>query len=247
MLGWQVGHCVTGAGTPLGVQSGKVCMAQRIPRSESFPLFLPQESERGDLSLSLTKREQSEMINKQMALEYGLAIVASDSVENASFAGHAPPTITDPRFLQYTAYLPRELTWHLKVQLRVVAIRQFLYIMWEEFQSSRLAKNMVLLSTAVFLITVFDSSRLHQGSWQMFAIIFEVVSAYGNVGDSVGAQHHRNCAYSGDMSVTSKMVIALVCLFGSARGVPAAVDGALTISVPMTMDRVDSESMSKEA
>ena len=62
----------------------------------------------------------------------------------------------------------------------------------------------------------------------MFAIFFEVVSAYGNVGLSLG--HSSNLtSLCGHFSVFAKLVICAMMIRGRHRGLPYALDRAITL------------------
>ena len=76
------------------------------------------------------------------------------------------------------------------------------------------------------------------GSGALFYIIFELTSAFGNVGLSLGSIDHpdRPVGYSGDLSTAALFIVGLVQIFGRTRDMPATVDSAL--SVP-TVDAKD--------
>lgn len=71
-------------------------------------------------------------------------------------------------------------------------------------------------------------------AFSVFSIFFEVVSAYGNVGLSLG--HPSNStSLSGHFTVFSKVVICAMMIRGRHRGLPYALDRAITLP----SDRVD--------
>ena len=62
----------------------------------------------------------------------------------------------------------------------------------------------------------------------MFSIFFEVVSAYGNVGLSLG--HPSNStSLSGHFTVFAKLVICAMMIRGRHRGLPLSIDRAITL------------------
>lgn len=62
----------------------------------------------------------------------------------------------------------------------------------------------------------------------MWSVFFEVVSAYGNVGLSLG--HPTNLtSLCGHFSVFSKLVICAMMIRGRHRGLPYALDRAITL------------------
>jgi Trk-type K+ transport system membrane component len=65
-------------------------------------------------------------------------------------------------------------------------------------------------------------------AFSVFSIFFEVVSAYGNVGLSLG--HPSNStSLSGHFTVFSKVVICAMMIRGRHRGLPYALDRAITL------------------
>lgn len=94
----------------------------------------------------------------------------------------------------------------------------------------QLAHDIWWLALAVLIITAietrhYDEDPLHHS---VFNIIFEVVSAYGTVGISVGAP---TAAYSfcGTWFAASKLILCLVMLRGRHRGLPVALDHAVRL------------------
>lgn len=65
-------------------------------------------------------------------------------------------------------------------------------------------------------------------AFSVFAIFFEVISAYGNVGLSLG--HPSNLtSLCGHFSVFSKIVLCAMMIRGRHRGLPHALDRAITL------------------
>jgi Trk-type K+ transport system membrane component len=72
---------------------------------------------------------------------------------------------------------------------------------------------------------IADTSNI---AFNVFAVLFEVVSAYGNVGLSLGTNATLT-SLSGDFTVFSKLVICLMMLRGRHRGLPSVVDRAVRL------------------
>jgi Trk-type K+ transport system membrane component len=68
----------------------------------------------------------------------------------------------------------------------------------------------------------------------VFAIFFEVVSAYANVGLSLGYPTNLT-SLSGHFNVFSKLVICAMMIRGRHRGLPYAIDR--TITLPSDWDK----------
>ncbi|KAH8828423.1 cation transport protein-domain-containing protein [Flagelloscypha sp. PMI_526] len=66
-------------------------------------------------------------------------------------------------------------------------------------------------------------------SWfNIFTMIFELVSAYGTVGLSLGA-NNVNYSFAGALKPLSKLIISVVMLRGRHRGLPVAIDRAILL------------------
>lgn len=65
-------------------------------------------------------------------------------------------------------------------------------------------------------------------AFSVFSIFFEVVSAYGNVGLSLGYPTNLT-SLCGHFTVFSKLVICAMMIRGRHRGLPYALDRAITL------------------
>ncbi|KAG2063313.1 TrkH-domain-containing protein [Suillus decipiens] len=77
-----------------------------------------------------------------------------------------------------------------------------------------------------------------QGWFNIFTIIFELVSAYGTVGLSLGIPS-ENYSFSGALKPLSKFIVCLVMLRGRHRGLPVAIDRA--IMFPSEFEKTNDE------
>ncbi|PPQ64955.1 hypothetical protein CVT26_015675 [Gymnopilus dilepis] len=96
----------------------------------------------------------------------------------------------------------------------------------------QLAFDMWWLALALFLICIIEKNNIVNEtnlSWfTIFRIIFELVSAYGTVGLSLGIPD-QNYSFAGAMHTLSKLIICLVMLRGRHRGLPVAIDRAVML------------------
>ncbi|OHE90877.1 hypothetical protein CORC01_13822 [Colletotrichum orchidophilum] len=94
----------------------------------------------------------------------------------------------------------------------------------------QLAHDLWWLVLAVLVITIIETSKFIQDpvTFSVFNIIFEVVSAYGTVGISVGLPTDAY-SFCGAWHVGSKLVLCLVMLRGRHRGLPVALDHAVRL------------------
>lgn len=94
----------------------------------------------------------------------------------------------------------------------------------------QLAHDIWWLVLAVLVIATIETSHFIEDpvSYSVFNIIFEVVSAYGTVGISVGIPTDAY-SFSGAWYTGSKLVLCLVMLRGRHRGLPVALDHAVRL------------------
>ncbi|KAL4782795.1 cation transport protein-domain-containing protein [Aspergillus varians] len=83
----------------------------------------------------------------------------------------------------------------------------------------------------LFIITIVEGDRLqniNQYSFQIWAVLFEVVSAYGTVGLSLGYPG-VNYSFVGEFRVISTLVIIAMQIRGRHRGLPYTLDRAILL------------------
>ena len=95
---------------------------------------------------------------------------------------------------------------------------------------SQLSHDIWLVAMAVLFISIAESSNYSRSpvAFSTFNIIFEVVSAYGCVGISVGYPNKNN-SFCGSWHTISKLILAATALRGRHRGLPVAVDRAVML------------------
>ncbi|ROV95921.1 hypothetical protein VSDG_05120 [Cytospora chrysosperma] len=94
----------------------------------------------------------------------------------------------------------------------------------------QLAHDIWWLVLAVLVISTIETSHFlgDPATYSVFNIIFEIVSAYGTVGISVGLPNEAY-SFSGGWHTASKIVLCLVMLRGRHRGLPVALDRAVRL------------------
>lgn len=83
----------------------------------------------------------------------------------------------------------------------------------------------------LFIIAIAEGSRIQDDrdeSFTMFAVLFEIVSAYGTVGLSLGYPN-INASFSAEFGVVSKLVIIAMQIRGRHRGLPYGLDRAILL------------------
>ncbi|KAJ7169106.1 cation transport protein-domain-containing protein [Mycena crocata] len=102
----------------------------------------------------------------------------------------------------------------------------------------QLAFDMWWLGLAVFLVCIIERRNIDEdekfGWFNIFTVVFELVSAYGTVGLSLGIPT-ENYSFSGAFTPLSKLIVCLVMLRGRHRGLPVAIDRA--VMLPMEFNR----------
>ncbi|KAG9312203.1 cation transport protein-domain-containing protein [Chiua virens] len=120
------------------------------------------------------------------------------------------------------------LAMHARYQLSFGAS---LFFFGPVFTVMRLT-DMWWLALALFLVCIIERDNLInpeiQSWFNIFTILFEIVSAYGSVGLSLGIPT-QNYSLSGAFRPLSKLVLCLVMLRGRHRGLPVAIDRAVVL------------------
>ncbi|KAJ5543743.1 hypothetical protein N7513_007251 [Penicillium frequentans] len=95
----------------------------------------------------------------------------------------------------------------------------------------QLAFDLWYVFLGLFFIAIVENDRLEAAddyNFQLFTVLFEVVSAYGTVGLSFGYPG-VNTSFSGQFNVISKLVIIAVEIRGRHRGLPYNLDRAVLL------------------
>ncbi|KAI0876975.1 TrkH-domain-containing protein [Hypoxylon argillaceum] len=105
----------------------------------------------------------------------------------------------------------------------------------------QLSHDLWWLVLAVLLIMIIETRHFLQDpiTFSVFNVVFEVVSAYGCVGISIGLPNQAY-SFSGGLYPGSKLVLCAVMLRGRHRGLPVALDRAVRLPGD-EMHRVEEE------
>lgn len=79
-----------------------------------------------------------------------------------------------------------------------------------------------------FILSISEGPRIQSNEFNMFSILFEIVSAYGTVGLSLGYPG-INASLSSQFSVVGKLVIIAMQIRGRHRGLPYGLDRAVLL------------------
>jgi hypothetical protein len=83
----------------------------------------------------------------------------------------------------------------------------------------------------MFIIAIVEGPQLqntNQYAFTLFSVLFEIVSAYGTVGLSLGYPN-INASFSAEFHVLSKLVIIAMQIRGRHRGLPYELDRAILL------------------
>lgn len=82
-----------------------------------------------------------------------------------------------------------------------------------------------------FLIAIVEGARLentNEYAFSLFSVLFEIISAYGTVGLSLGFPG-TNTSFSGQFRTLSKLIMVAMQIRGRHRGLPYALDRAILL------------------
>lgn len=104
----------------------------------------------------------------------------------------------------------------------------------------QLSFDLWFIFLGLFVITIAEGRRLGPGDedFNTFAVLFEIVSAYGTVGLSLGYPG-TNMSFCGQFTKLSKLVIIALLYRGRHRGLPYSLDRAIILP-SNNLDRRDS-------
>lgn len=108
-----------------------------------------------------------------------------------------------------------------------------------------LLQDFTLIFVGMVIIMIIESKQISTDcSFSQFSIIFEVISAYGTVGLSLGYPRVPY-SFSGKWRAGSKLVLIGIMLLGRHRGLPNSVDKALKVpsELETTVQEVDEEAV----
>lgn len=95
----------------------------------------------------------------------------------------------------------------------------------------QLSFDLWYLFLGLFIICLCENRRLKNESepyFNVFAVLFEIVSAYGTVGLSLGYPD-TDTSFSGQLNTLSKLVIIAMLIRGRNRGLPYSLDRAIML------------------
>lgn len=94
----------------------------------------------------------------------------------------------------------------------------------------QLSFDLWFIFLGLFIICIAEGSKLNKNNYRfsVFSILFEIISAYGTVGLSLGYPG-VNVSLCGEFTVLSKLVIIAMIIRGRHRGLPYSLDRAIML------------------
>ncbi|KAI0762545.1 TrkH-domain-containing protein [Fomes fomentarius] len=93
---------------------------------------------------------------------------------------------------------------------------------------------------AIFIVCIVERGMImddQNAPWfNLFRIIFELVSAFGGIGLSLGVPYD-NFAFSGSFKTLSKLVVIVIMVRGRHRGLPVAIDRAILLPEELVVNK----------
>ncbi|KAL8923833.1 MAG: hypothetical protein Q9208_004394 [Pyrenodesmia sp. 3 TL-2023] len=152
-----------------------------------------------------------------------------DDVPNANGAQLQPVQSPSSRKDAFITGLKRRMTVTPAANSKSATTETHGYFVRQQLRG-QLAHDLWWVVLAILFITIIETSSFERDpvNYSVFNIIFEVISAYGTVGLSVGLP---NVAYSfsGGWHILSKLILCAVMIRGRHRGLPVAIDRAVLL------------------
>lgn len=155
---------------------------------------------------------------------------SSDKHEGVHFSAE-DEIIMDTRLMLLRAYGGGQIPFAKKITYRLQELRVSFHFLIQHALQQSMAREIGSLWLAWFVILCIEKfSPESDGHDDIFNTLFEVCSAYGNVGLSIGSQTKTNCSLSADFGIASQLVVVIIMFVGRLRGLPSNVDGCLELT-----------------
>ncbi|KAK3268404.1 hypothetical protein CYMTET_23089 [Cymbomonas tetramitiformis] len=145
-------------------------------------------------------------------------------------ASHTSPLLTqDVRLRLLGEYLGQSVPYSERIRARYVAVKHSLLLLLRQAAQGTIHRDMAFLAVMWYLVMAVEGYSSNTAA--VFATLFELVSAFGNVGLSLGSIREPSAvaSYSRDFSVSGKVLCMVVQLVGRTRDFPSKVDSSLTV------------------
>lgn len=115
-------------------------------------------------------------------------------------------------------------------------------LIFQTHLQQQLASDAWWVFTGFFLICIVERDALSIPSpgFDLYAVFFDTISAFGTVGLSTGVPYDTY-SFCGAWHTLSKLILIIVMLRGRHRGLPMAIDRAVLLPGQELMERLDKE------
>ena len=151
------------------------------------------------------------------------------STRGPAAAAHVPDAMVDTRALLLERYPVSSPPWTLRVSTRWNAFKYHTRRAAKDaYRTSGFTRDAAGMFLAWFLIASFEN--FSKPTTGLFYTIFELVSAFGNVGFSLGSlmKPDANVSFSHDLCFGSLVVMCVVMIGARSRDLPNRIDSSLT-------------------
>lgn len=199
-------------------------------------LEIPSSPDHGDDVAALRRRRHAS--GRRITVALG-STTREEMPTSGSLELAVPDAMVDTRALLLERYPDRSPPWTERISTRLEA---FAYhcrlVVADAYRSSGFARDAALIFLAWFAIACFENFKhsdqceaTNDSSRGLFYAAFELASAFGNVGLSLGSirNSRANTSFSGDLSAASLLVLILVMLGARTRDMPRRIDASLTL------------------
>lgn len=100
----------------------------------------------------------------------------------------------------------------------------------------QLSFDLWYVALGFFVIAISEGPKIEAGRFDLFAVLFEIISAYGTVGLSIGVPN-VNASLCSQFSVVGKLVICAMMIRGRHRGLPYGLDRAVLLPSESRFER----------
>lgn len=116
------------------------------------------------------------------------------------------------------------------------------------YREETIVRDLVLLWFAWFFIIMIEQDEMGKDyeNHNPYILLFELSSAYGNIGLSLGREG-TTCSYCSTLKVSSQFILVLIFLLGKHRGLPLAVDAAVNLDNIISTDEIVSISVKESS
>lgn len=184
----------------------------------------------------LTKQNvETRMASRNLAMQLAASQTGGNSmgvleVENADEVFTPDDPYMDTRLVLLKKYGGGHVPTSVKIGYRLDALKKSLSTLTSESSRSGMSRDVATIWFVWFLVLCVEKytpdSSIHSN---IFNCIFEICSAFGNVGLSIGSSKVNGASFSADLHIFNQFVLICVMVLGRTREFPSEIDGSLQL------------------